>query len=145
MDSVPNSSTASASSASLVRTALSTFTTMDLDKPSSAVTGCFASASASEGSMPLAASISARRRERVRNQENSMNAPTNTAPKASAPRTGFQGMEADEEAADSSPVAVLMAAPSQSDVRSAGSIVLVRRFSISESLTFLMPEATWNA
>ncbi|SKU21358.1 Uncharacterised protein [Mycobacteroides abscessus subsp. abscessus] len=38
-----------------------------------------------------------------------------------------------------------MAAPSQSDVRSAGSIVLVRRFSISESLTFLMPEATWNA
>ncbi|SHW19128.1 Uncharacterised protein [Mycobacteroides abscessus subsp. abscessus] len=71
--------------------------------------------------------------------------PTNTAPKASAPRTGFQGMEADEEAADSSPVAVLMAAPSQSDVRNAGSIVLVRRFSISESLTFLIPEATWNA
>lgn len=74
-----------------------------------------------------------------------MKAPTTTAPKTSAARIGFQGMEDDDAAADSRPLAVLMAAPSQSDARSAGSIVLVRSSSISESLTFLISDATWNA
>ena len=62
----PNSATAIASSLSLVRTALSTSTTIALDRSSSASMGTPASARGSVGSTRLAASNSAARRLRRR-------------------------------------------------------------------------------
>ena len=62
----PNSSTAKVNSLSLVRTALSTSTTIDLDRSSSASTGTDASALGSDGSTRRAAAYSASRRLRRR-------------------------------------------------------------------------------
>ena len=91
---VPNSSTASANSASLVRTALSTSTTMDFDRSSSASIGTDASALASVGSTRLAAAASASRRLRRRRRihsHNSSTARTRTASAISSPSPDTAG------------------------------------------------------
>ena len=73
---VPNSSTAKANSLSLVRTALSTSTTIALDRSSRASIGTAANAFGSEGSTRCAASNSALRRLRLRRRIHSHSAST---------------------------------------------------------------------
>ncbi len=129
---VPNSSTASANSASLVRTALSTSTTIDFDRSSSASIGTDASALTSVGSTRLAAAASASRRLRRRRRIHSHNSSTARSRTASAIRIPNPDTPVPVAGGDVlSPLAAATAAPAQSWFRSAGSISLRRMLSDS--------------
>ena len=121
----PNSSTAKANSLSLVRTALSTSTTIILDRSSRASIGTVANAFGSAGSTRLAAANSASRRLWRRRRDH-RTSPRMIRPKtASAASRPYHVMPEpdDVEVGFSRPCAAAMAAPDQSPWRRAGSMV----------------------
>ena len=133
--------TASVNSLSLVRTALSTSTTIDLERSSSASMGTDASALGSAGSTRLAAANSAsrrlRRRRRLHSHSSTTSSTSPAAPMSSA-RHGTVSWVL-------SPLAAATAAPTQSPLFSLGSIWLRRTSSASVEVPPDTVLGTWKA